>query len=190
MGSLKRLSCMSRGLPGIATLREAVHLGDETRAGLFDELTQSRLDDAYRFAASILGQDFEAEDAVHDAAVRAWMRWRDLRNPSAFDSWFNRILVNECRERLRRRARLPRTRVIDVDPVAPDHAQRAAQRDLIAEAIERLSPDHKIAIVLRYLEDLPTEEIARRTASRSGTVRSRLHYALREMRAACEALDR
>ena len=51
-------------------------------------------------------------------------------------------------------------------------------------------PDHRIAVVLRYVEDLTPAEIATRTGWREGTVKSRLHYALREMRAVLDAAER
>ena len=53
----------------------------------------------------------EAEDAVHDAAVSAWAGFRSLRDPARFEAWFSRILVNGCRDRLRRRKRTP---IVDV----------------------------------------------------------------------------
>jgi RNA polymerase sigma-70 factor (ECF subfamily) len=58
-------------------------------------------------AAVILGDPVEAEDATHDAALRAWERWGSLRDPDRFDAWFGRIVVNECRDRLRRRRLRP-----------------------------------------------------------------------------------
>ncbi len=51
----------------------------------------------------------------------------------------------------------------------------------------RLTPDHRTVIALRYLEDLSEAQIAERTSARLGTVKSRLHYALSELRAAYEA---
>src|ERR1035437_9604069 len=76
---------------------------EDVRAISFRRLTDSRLASCYRLATVILGDPVEAEDATHDAAVRAWERWGSLRHPALFDAWFGRILVNECRDRLRRR---------------------------------------------------------------------------------------
>ena len=55
----------------------------------------------------ILGDPVEAEDAVHDAAVVAWRGFAGLRDRDRFEAWFGRILVNGCRDRLRRRRRRP-----------------------------------------------------------------------------------
>jgi len=113
---------------------------------------------------------------------------RDI--PPALDAWFDRILVNGCRARLRRRS----IRIVDLDDrldlPGPDGFSRLADRDVLHRALSTLDTDHRIAVVLRYIEDLSPAEIADRTGDREGTVKSRLHYALRQMRAALEAAER
>lgn len=158
------------------------------RREAFDRLTQARLDRAYRLAAAILSGDAEAEDAVHDAAVQAWTRWATLRDESRFDAWFDRIVVNVCRDRLRRSSAASRK----VATLSMDLADRVVkgEDDSLREAVAGLSPDHRIVIVLRFADDLDIAEIARRTGQREGTVKSRLHYALREVRAAYDAAHR
>jgi RNA polymerase sigma-70 factor (ECF subfamily) len=160
------------------------------RAAAFERFTQSRLDRAYRLATIILRDAPEAEDAVHDAAVRAWTHWGQLRDAGHLDAWFDRIVVNECRARMR--GRTMRT-VRAIDPVPgpdPDPTRRLAERDALNDALATLGPDHRIAVVLRYGAGLGPAEIAARTGDREGTVKSRLHYALRDLRAAIEAADR
>lgn len=161
-------------------------LADQREA--FDRLTQARLDRAYRLAATILAGDAEAEDAVHDAAVQAWTRWATLRDESRFDAWFDRIVVNVCRDRLRRSATAARKAIVSWIDLAPGEV--AGEDDTLRQVVARLSPDHRIVIVLRFAEDLDIAEIARRTGQREGTVKSRLHYALREVRAAYDAAHR
>ncbi len=163
---------------------------EDERARTFARLTTGRLERAYRLAAVILDDDVEAEDAVHDAGVRAWSRWRDLRDPARFDAWFDRIVVNACRDRLRRR----RLRPIGLDgfgdPPAPDVLDRPPERDALRRALATLTPEHRAVVLLHHVEGLPLAEIAARTGEREGTVKSRLHYALRELRAAYEAEQR
>lgn len=109
------------------------------RAAAFRRLVGGSLDDAYRRAAVLLGNRFEAEDAVRDAAERAWRSWGSFRNPAQFDAWFGRILVNVCRDRLRRRRRVAviEVRAHDVDNV--DAADGPRARLSIALRIERES---------------------------------------------------
>lgn len=160
------------------------------RRRVFDRLTSSDLERAYRLATIILGDPDDARDAVHDACVVAWRAFAELRDPERFDAWFGRILINTCRQQLRRR----RLRVVPAhelaDSAAPDPVEELARVDVLERAVRRLGPDHRTVVALRFFADLTVEEIAERTGERSGTVKSRLHYALRELRAAYDALER
>lgn len=166
--------------------RHTVGVQAERRVA-FERFTQSRLERAYRFAGVILRDGVEAEDAVHDAAVQAWLHWGDLRDAERMDAWFDRIVVNECRARLRRRSAV---RAIFDDRAGRDPSERVIASDVIHRGLAALDADHRIAVVLRYVEDLTPAEIATRTGWREGTVKSRLHYALREMRAVLDAAER
>lgn len=167
----------------------------DLRAEAFRRLVDSKLDAAYRLAAVILDDRVEAEDAVHDAALAAWRRWGDLRDPARFEAWFSRILVNGCRDRLRARGR---RRVMDIGrellaaehPVEGDSAEPLATRDELDGALEALSPEERIVVVLRFYRDLPVAAIAALVAIPEGTVKSRLHHALRRLRTAMAEADR
>jgi RNA polymerase sigma-70 factor (ECF subfamily) len=163
---------------------------EEERRAAFALFTQARLERAYRLAGMVLRDSSEAEDAVHDAAVQAWLHWKDLRDPERMDAWFDRILVNGCRARLRRRAIRPLMLADPPDPPGPDPLAGIHERDVLHRALATLDADHRIAVVLRYVADLSPAEIAARTETREGTVKSRLHYALRQMHAALEAAER
>jgi RNA polymerase sigma-70 factor (ECF subfamily) len=156
----------------------------------FRQLVSQRLDAAYRLATMVLGDPVEAEDATHDAVVRAWASFGMLRDPTRFDAWFQRIVVNSCRDRMRRR-RVRRSVPLEPAllglPAVADATQATPERDALARALERLTPDHRMVVVLRFYADLPIEVIAQRLGEPSGTIRSRLHHALRSLRAAYDA---
>ena len=159
----------------------------EERAGAFRALLDEALDDAYRRAAVMLANRIEAEDAVHDAAERAWRSWGSLRERDSFEAWFARILLNVCRDRLRRRRRVAVVEVRGEPPDTEDAASTAAFRGVddrarMLDALSGLSPDERIAIVLRYEADLTVPEIARLTGAREGTIKARLSRALRRLR--------
>ncbi len=168
---------------------------DELRTRTFDaHLDRQALDRAYRTACLILLDTADAEDATHDAVLSAWRRFPDLRDPARFEAWFGRILVNACRDRIRTRRRLPIS--IEAVPVGSlderrgsDPADAAVASDAIRRALRHLGPEHREAIALRYLEDLTVDQIAERTSTRPGTVKSRLHYALRHLRESVEAAE-
>jgi RNA polymerase sigma-70 factor (ECF subfamily) len=182
-----------------SSVRISTHLASDERAivgapgsreqafrGLVDDL----LGPGYRLASVLLGDRVEAEDAVHDAVVRAWRSFGDLRDPARFGPWFQRIVVNICRDRLRQRQAHPATSIHPdmVDPTgSTDPASGIPERDALQRALHQLSPDHRIVIVLRFYADLSIEQIADRLGQRTGTVKSRLHHAVKALRAAYDA---
>ena len=165
-------------------------LGDaDVRALAFRQLADQHLDASYRLAFVILRDASDAQDATHDAFVTAWKRWSTLRDLGAFERWFDRILVNTCRHRLRDRSR---HRASDLSPelaVTTDAHALVETRDLISEAMAMLSPDHRIVLALRFSRDLTVDQIADRLGVRAGTVKSRLHYALRRMHDVVATID-
>jgi RNA polymerase sigma factor (sigma-70 family) len=155
----------------------------ETSEEAFAALTRRHLDSAYRLAWAILADDGDADDATQDAFALAWRARRSLRDPARFDAWFGRILVNVCRQRLRQRARSPIRMALDSrEPATADTSARAGTRDAIGRAVDQLDADHRIVVILRYWADLTIDEIAVRLDVPPGTVKSRLHCALRSMR--------
>jgi RNA polymerase sigma-70 factor (ECF subfamily) len=160
---------------------DAGALADETVRALLI----SRAEGAQRLANWILHDPIAAEDAVQEAALLAWHRRRSLRDPDTVDAWFNRILVNVCRQELRRRGRRPA--LIEIEPgIEGDHS-RLHDRDELTRVIGRLSPDEQVLVALRFGRDLTVPQIAAGMGMAEGTVKSRLHYALEHLRAALEA---
>ena len=140
-------------------------------------------DDGYRLAGYLLGDAAEAHDALQDALMKAWQGWSSLRDPDRFGAWFERILVNVCRDRMRRHRTL---RMVTLDSVgefeADDVFRRMVADDELAGSVARLIPEHRIVIALRFWQDLTLDDIAERLDLPLGTVKSRLHYALRALR--------
>ena len=169
------------------TRSDARTLGVVDRASSFQRLCDAHLEASYRLARLILDDRAEAEDAVHDAVVTAWTKWSSLRDPSRFDAWFYRIVVNTCRNRLKKASRRHERPIESAQaPIAPDALGSVHERERMSRAFEALEPDHRIVLTLRYYRDLPVDEIARLTGVRPGTVKSRLHRAQERMR---EILD-
>ncbi|MDQ6793555.1 MAG: sigma-70 family RNA polymerase sigma factor [Chloroflexota bacterium] len=152
------------------------------RASAFATLAAQHLEGSYRLAGLILRDETEAQDATHDAFVIAWRSWSTLRDPGRFEAWFGRILVNVCRDRIRRRQRRMVTDISrDLPSASGDFVTPIANRELLARAFVRLTPDHRIVVVLRFYLDLSIDQIADRVGVPSGTVKSRLHHAVREL---------
>jgi RNA polymerase sigma-70 factor (ECF subfamily) len=158
----------------------------ERLLALFD----ARLDRAVGLAGLVLGDRDEAEDAVQEAAVRAWRSAGDLRDPATMEAWFDRIVVNVCRDRLRRRRRV---RFIPLEGAEPGQAgdpfAAAVDRDEVLRALDALDADQRVVVVLHYWGDLTLVAVAERTGWPLGTVKSRLHHALERMRRRLESAD-
>ena len=163
---------------------------DALREHAFRQLADRHLETSYRLASAILRNRAEAEDATHDAFVQAWRSWPTLRDPAKFEHWFGRILVNVCRNRLKRAGRWHAQDLSDdIATVRGDPFGQALDRDLLVNAIGTLSPDHQVVIALRFFRDLTVAEIADQLGVRQGTVQSRLHYAVKRLSAVVDRAD-
>jgi RNA polymerase sigma-70 factor (ECF subfamily) len=175
-------------LDGVRQVR-AARAGD---AHAFELLARSVLPVAYRLAAAILGSETEAADATQNALVAAWRELPNLRDDAAFEAWFRRILVNECRMQLRRRARsreLPMPTF--ADSMRPDAAAAGALAhvevlDSLECAFERLDADDRVVVAMFYLQDRTIAEIADVLRMPAGTVKWRLHRAREALHRALE----
>ncbi len=109
--------------------------------------------------------------------------------PERFGPWLHRLLVNACYEELRRHRRWSaRIRVLPVDgPSGPDPMVSVDDRDALDRAFARLTPEHRAVFVLHHHAGHPLAEIADIVGIPVGTVKSRLHYATRTLRAAIVA---
>lgn len=170
-------------------MRAAVAGRTAEPAAEFSSLLDRSLDRCFRLAAVILGNREDAEDAVEDAALRAWQHFTSLRDHDRFDAWFSRIVVNVCRDRIRERRGRPVT--LTFEPPSPiDAIDESVERAALYGAIARLTPDHRAVVALHYLEGLTVDQIADRLGVRAGTVKSRIHYGVSELRAAYDAAQR
>ncbi len=88
---------------------------DGLRRKAFERLAADELSSSYQLAARILGDGGDAEDAVHEAVLKAWNSFGSLRERELFDPWFRRIVVNVCRNHLRHK------RVLRMVPLLDEH---------------------------------------------------------------------
>ena len=115
-----------------------------------------------------------------------------LRDPERFQPWLRRILVRVCYEESRRsRSTASVLHVLPVDRPDPhDDILGVADRDELERGFRRLPPEHRAILDLHHYLGMSPGEIAENLGMPGGTVRSRLHYAHRAMRAALEADSR
>jgi RNA polymerase sigma-70 factor (ECF subfamily) len=149
---------------------------------------------AFRTAYLLAGSAADAEEAAQDAFVKAYRALGRFRRGAPLRPWLLRIVANEARNRRRsagRRDALALRAAAEHRPgdavPSPEAAllSRESQEQLLA-AVERLSDEHRDAVVCRYLLDLSEEETAATLGVRRGTVKSRLSRALERLREGLE----
>src|SRR2546429_3775625 len=166
-------------------LRSSVDHVAAPDTGRLGELYVRHADDAVRLAFLLTGDRGLAEDLVQDAFVRLAGRLVHLRDPGAFDAYLRRTVLNLSNSHFRRmrveRAYLARARgAIGTQEGRPDPS--VEDRDALWRALGRLSKRQRIAIVLRFYEDLSEREVSEILKCRPGTVKSLVSRGLETLR--------
>ena len=141
------------------------------------------------FLRKLLNDADAAEDMLQEVWCDAFRAISRLEDPAAFPAWIYRIARDRAFRHLRRRKIAWNSMDLVNEAVEPKthEANGEFTADDVAEvhaALDKLAPEHREVLVLRFLEQLSYEEIAAATGSQLGTVRSRLHYGKRELRLA------
>jgi len=157
--------------------------GDEDA---FTQLVDMDGDRCYAIAYRILRDVDRAKDAVQQAYLLAWRELPRLRDVERFEVWLYRLLVNACYEEGRRHRRWStRVRVLPMEgPAAPDPIVSIDDRDALERAFAQLSPEHRAVFVMHHYAGLPLATIADVVGVPVGTVKSRLHHSVRNLRTA------
>lgn len=177
---------------------QAVLRGDVDR---YAELVDKYQAWALRVAFSLLGNYEDARDASQEAFVSAYRSLGRFRASAAFSTWLYRIVVNECKDAYKRRARSPMvvasvggpsgeveesTLFVDVDDPTGNPSDQLANRELsrrLSGAIGELPMKQRTAFVLHHLHGLSLEEVAAVMGCRVGTVKSHVFRATEGLRA-------
>lgn len=170
---------------GSARLVERFYQGDRTA---FDDLFRRHRQRVFDLVLRMTGDPDLANDITIDVFVEAYRTLPTFRGRSSFATWLHRVAVNVCLEHLRR-ARNRLTEVpLSEDAASPAEspAEVAVTNELVAqitEAIGSLPSPHRITVELFYLEGMSCREIAARLGIPRNTVKTRLFYATRALRA-------
>ena len=155
----------------------------------FTQLFSEYENQVYRLALTILRNEQDAQDAVQDAFLRVFERIKRFQGQSSFKTWLTSIVVNLCRDRLRRRKV---RQAFSLDwirdqassyRVTKDVVRRERQRTLWA-IIDQMDDKYRLPVILHYFEGLPCDEVAEILNIRTSTVYSRLNTARNKIREA------
>lgn len=152
----------------------------------------------YNLAYRLSDDPEDAADLTQEIFLRVYRHLGTFRGKSTLKTWIYRVALNHCRSRLARRRPASETLVAEPggrarqipDPRRGPEELAAAEDEgrLVGEALRRLPPPFREAVVLRDLEGLSYQEIAAVTGVRVGTVRSRIARGREQLRAALEAI--
>ncbi|RDI63129.1 sigma-70 family RNA polymerase sigma factor [Nocardia pseudobrasiliensis] len=163
---------------------------DSTQAHLLRVLYDQHATALWRYTYSLVGDSGRAEDIVQETLLRAWQRPHVLdQSTASARAWLFTVARNMAVDE-HRSARSRREFRTDTPPeqTSPDQADRALDGWLIADALARLSIDHREVIVRAYYRGLTTQQIAAELAIPEGTVKSRMHYGMRALRSALQEM--
>jgi len=133
----------------------------------FIERTTALKDKLYAVCRSILPCEADREDAVQEAVLRAWMNLKSLRNPEYFETWLMRILINECKNSLKKRRRWP-------EPLTDAEPEPEKSEDGLREALDSLEYKYRLIITLHYIDGYRLTDIGKILKLPKGTVAWRL----------------
>lgn len=131
----------------------------------------------YRTAFLYLGSESMAVDAVDEAVYKGYLALKKLREEDFLETWLTRILLNVCKDELRRRKRQ-----VDWQTLPETAAAEGFDALPLKEAILRLPEELKAVVILRYFTGLTQEETARALKLPRGTVSTRQRKALALLR--------
>lgn len=141
----------------------------------FSRLIEYNLNYMYRISKAILySNEADIEDAIQETIIKAWKHLHTLKNEDYFKTWLIRILINECKELLRKQKKV----LLAANSVyTSENFIKNSEKIEIRDAINRLENDLRTIVILFYFEDLPHKEISYILEIPEGTVKSRLSRA-------------
>ena len=169
--------------PALLAVIKAAKEGDDTA---FERLLQPLLDQAYRLAAGLMHDHQAAEDAVQEAAIKAWRKLGQLREGSEMRPWFFAIVANQCRSSLRSRWRSV-VGIDEVEPATEPADEEVLKRLELRRALRAMKEDKRLVLVLHFYLDLPLEEIAATIGINPRGAETRLLRATNELKRRMEA---
>jgi RNA polymerase sigma-70 factor (ECF subfamily) len=146
------------------------------------ELVETGWPEAYRIAFLILRNHADAEDAAQEACAQLQVALPDLRDERAFKCWFYRIAVRKAYDISRRRRRHDFESLEDI--AAESHVEQSLD---LARALDGLSRNQRIAVILKYYYGFLDNEIAAILGTTHAAIRVRLFAARRSLRRLLES---
>jgi RNA polymerase sigma-70 factor (ECF subfamily) len=159
--------------------------GDEAALGELIARYSPRLRWYFRKMA---GPTASADDLLQETWFDVFRKINGLQKPDAFPAWLYRIARDKTYRALRRRPAMSDLELPEQVP-AGEISFTADQAEAVRDALDKLPPEQREVLVLRFIEDMDYEQIAQVIGRPVGTVRSRIHYAKLALRAKLELIS-
>ena len=138
----------------------------------------------YRIAQAMLWRDADCADAIQEAVFRGWMKKGQINEPAYFETWLIRILINQCKDVLRRRKRDPLP--LDIETGQED---RLCEDVHLRACLKRLPEEYRIPLLLHHLEGYSIRDVAKMLCLPEKRVTARLYRARKALRALLDGGD-
>ena len=143
----------------------------------FLQIKQSYKDTLYRTAFAFFKNEHDALEAIQEVTFRAYQKIHTVKEPSYMKTWLVRIMMNYCQDQLKRRKRYSSSEILQEIGFSEDTTHIEMN-----EAIASLSSVEQQLIFLKYFQNTKIKEIAELEKIPEGTVKSRLHKALKSLK--------
>ena len=157
----------------------------QKREALVERLLIENYEIYYRLAYSFVHNEADAMDIVQEGAYKAILKSESLEREEFAGTWLYRIMLNEIYGMLRRQRSGPHLSSdegLDDIPDSVQLAKEVADSLTLKDALDRLAPEDKMLVQLRYFEDLKLDQIAEILDENLSTVKSRLYRTLKKLR--------
>jgi RNA polymerase sigma-70 factor (ECF subfamily) len=179
---------LKQNIAGDHQLVRAALLGENSA---FGKIVERYWNMVVALALSKVSDAAEAEDIAQESFLKAYSQLANLRDPSRLAGWLSKITMQQCSNSLRRTLRGKRAlgcratpiEALDEQPaMAANPSLTQNQVHIVRQMVKRLPEKFRTMIVMRFVSDLSTVQIAEQLGKRPGTVRVRLHRAYKLLR--------
>lgn len=146
-------------------------------ADAFTELIQRQMQSLYKTAWAMLENDADAADAIQETILACYEKIGQLKSDNYFRTWLMRILINQCKDLLRKRNRVQ----LSEEPVEIAVTDEAYEKAEWKEVLRGLDEKYRVVVLLYYIEGLSTVEISKILHVSESAVRSRLSRARKQL---------
>lgn len=171
----------------------------------WEEIYKMTSQKAYAVAFQIVKNEQEAQDMLQDTYVSAIKNIGSLQDPAKLAAWINRITANQCKNWLKKKKRIvlpgdagedesvgfeDRQENENVEFMPEESVDYAETKRLMQEILDKLSDEQRLCVLMYYYDEVSVGEIAETLECSTGTIKSRLNYARKYIKAEVEALEK